>query len=625
MGGAGLPDRVRASGKGPGNPRLASRRGNRALPRNEAGHRTRRIRIKSTRPQAALPAALALALLGGACTPKSPPRAAAPATASEQQAPQPAPQAHAAFADASDDFLYLAAQNAARDGDYRTAAAMLEELVRRQPDALEPALQLAELLAGSGRAAKADSLLKRLLARRDLPADERPRLTAMRARVLLQLNRPGDALSLLDDLDDSSPEHAALKAEITARAGRPLAAAKLLARALRDHDNPDLRLMRVRFLAQAGRIKQALAELETMQARWPDDARAARITGELLEKAGKPDAAEKAYRAFLARHPDALGVLNALGRLLTRQNRLGEAVLVYRDMAAHTGNDPDVLMALGLLHFQRQDYKAAAEAFHAALNGRDNPSAHFYLAACLEALNQPEQAAKHYAAIPPEAGETYARAQVRLAAIDFTANRLEAAARRMQTLLQRFPTMPDAWALLSGVRLEQKRYRQLLKESEPALALRKPPPRLLINRAIAHDKLKEYDALEAELKRLLEHDPRNAEALNFLGYSLADRGLRLKEAERLIRRALAIKPDDGYYLDSLAWALHKQGRSKEAIPIQRKALEKVPDDPLMLEHLGDMLWRAGRHEEAIAAWKKALAHKPPAPAELRRKIRKGLP
>ncbi len=577
-----------------------------------------------------VPLLLALALLGG-CAPKTAghapdgPHAKSPHPQAGVQAAGKPLAAGRAFTGASSDFLYLAAQNAVRDGDYPAAIAMLEELHRRQPQALEPALQLAELLSGTGQANKADALLGRLLSRKDLPKEERARLAAMRARTLLQLGKPDAALALLDQIDGDSPEDIALKAEITARAGQPLAAANMLARALRDRDDAGLRLMRAQFLAQAGRIKQALAALEALRARDPDNVRAARMAGELLEKSGKPDAAEKIYRAFLARHPDALGVLNALGRLLTRQNRLGEAALVYRDMAARTGNDPDVLMALGLLHFQRQDYKAAAKVFREALDGRDDPAAHFYLAACLEALKKPQQAARHYAAIHPEAGETYARAQIRLAAIDFAANRLEAAARRLKALLQRFPTLPDAWALLSGVRLEQKRYRQLLAESEPALALRKPPPRLLINRAIAHDKLKEYEALEAELKRLLEHDPRNAEALNFLGYSLADRGLRLKEAERLIRRALAIKPDDPYYLDSLAWALHKQGRSKEAIPVQRKALGKMPDDPVMLEHLGDMLWQAGQRKEAIATWKKALAHKPPAPADLRRKIHQGLP
>ncbi|MDX8402578.1 MAG: tetratricopeptide repeat protein, partial [Mariprofundaceae bacterium] len=339
----------------------------------------------------------------------------------------------------------------------------------------------------------------------------------------------------------------------------------------------------------------------------------------------KADRAEKLFRDFLARHPDALGVLNALGRLLSGQNRLAEAVLVYRDMAARTGNDPDVLQALGLLHYQRKDYQQAARVFREILKTRDDPSARYYLAASLEAQEKPAQAERLYATIPPEAGDLFANAQLRLAIIESTSNRLASAARRLQKLLKKHPRHAAAWVLLSGVWLEQKHYALLLKETEPALALPKPPPRLLINRAIAHDHLKQYDALETELRQLLEHDPRNAEALNFLGYSLADRGVRLDEAERLIRRALTIKPDDGYYLDSLAWALHKQGRSREAIPIQRKALAKVPDDPVMLDHLGDMLWQAGEKAAARETWRKALAHKPPKPAMIRRKIRRGLP
>jgi Flp pilus assembly protein TadD len=126
----------------------------------------------------------------------------------------------------------------------------------------------------------------------------------------------------------------------------------------------------------------------------------------------------------------------------------------------------------------------------------------------------------------------------------------------------------------------------------------------------------------AAMEKVIALDPKNATALNYLGYTFADRNMRLPEAEQLIRRALEIRPDDGYFLDSLAWVHFRRGDYKRAEEELLRALRFVPDDPVILEHLGDVLHAQGRDDEAAALFGKAIAKGHEKPDEVKGKIRR---
>ena len=109
------------------------------------------------------------------------------------------------------------------------------------------------------------------------------------------------------------------------------------------------------------------------------------------------------------------------------------------------------------------------------------------------------------------------------------------------------------------------------------------------------------------LQGLIDKDPLNADALNSLGYMLAERGVRLPEAVTLIERALKVEPENPSFLDSLAWALFKQGKAEEAEAPMRKAATAMPKESVIQDHFGDVLARRGKNDEAISAWERALA------------------
>ncbi len=122
-----------------------------------------------------------------------------------------------------------------------------------------------------------------------------------------------------------------------------------------------------------------------------------------------------------------------------------------------------------------------------------------------------------------------------------------------------------------------------------------------------YERQKKYDQAEEQFRKALQINPHNAAVLNYYGYMLADRGIRLDEATTLIKRAVAEESANGAYLDSLGWAYYKQNRLAEAEEYMRKAVDHAGHDPTILDHYGDVEAKLGRSERAAELWEKALA------------------
>ncbi|MDO9382488.1 MAG: tetratricopeptide repeat protein [Hyphomicrobiaceae bacterium] len=145
-------------------------------------------------------------------------------------------------------------------------------------------------------------------------------------------------------------------------------------------------------------------------------------------------------------------------------------------------------------------------------------------------------------------------------------------------------------------------------------------------RGTCYERLKNWPAAEKDLQKALSLVPDQPLVLNYLGYSWIDQGTNLKEGMSLIEQAVALKPDDGYIVDSLGWAHFKQGNFTDAVNYLERAVELKPDDPVLNDHLGDALWRVGRQREARFQWDQSLSLKPePEDAEkTKKKIAEGL-
>ena len=127
----------------------------------------------------------------------------------------------------------------------------------------------------------------------------------------------------------------------------------------------------------------------------------------------------------------------------------------------------------------------------------------------------------------------------------------------------------------------------------------------LYDKAMLAERLGRLDEMERELRSILARNPKNPQALNALGFSLADHNLRLEEAKSLIEQALALAPGDPFITDSLGWVEYRLGHPKRALELLREAMRKQPD-PEIAAHLGEVLWKLGEHASARDAWRAGL-------------------
>ena len=122
------------------------------------------------------------------------------------------------------------------------------------------------------------------------------------------------------------------------------------------------------------------------------------------------------------------------------------------------------------------------------------------------------------------------------------------------------------------------------------------------------------------MRTVIRLDPKNANALNYLGYTYADLGTNLDEAEKLIKEALNYKPDDGYITDSLGWVYYKKGLYEKAVETLERAVKLVPNDPIVLEHLGDADIKINDSKKALEYYNRSLKHQKKDKEKIEKKI-----
>ncbi|MEG6508786.1 tetratricopeptide repeat protein [Methyloligella sp. 2.7D] len=183
---------------------------------------------------------------------------------------------------------------------------------------------------------------------------------------------------------------------------------------------------------------------------------------------------------------------------------------------------------------------------------------------------------------------------------------------------------------LGNIMRSHERYEEALPYYDKAIELAGDPKpenwTLYYSRGVCYERLKNWSKAEADLKQALELAPDESLILNYLGYTWVDHGTNLKQAMSYIRKAVKLKPEDGYYVDSLGWAYYRIGNLDAAVKHLERAVELQPDDPTINDHLGDVYWKVGRKLEAKYQWRQAIELGPTEVSveDLKQKIAHGL-
>ncbi len=359
----------------------------------------------------------------------------------------------------------------------------------------------------------------------------------------------------------------------------------------------------------AGDDSAALESIRRAAALRPEWELAALLEAQIVQKRS-PAMAAKVLGDFVQKNPESREARLNYARALVLDRRLPEARAQFEAVLAANPGNPEVIYTVGLLAFQLKDYAVAEENMKRLLGMkyRDSNAVRYLLGQIAEDQKRWPQAIDWYDDI--EEGEHVLPARMRMANALAKQGKLDQARAFLRKVADEHPgeqaqlTVAEA-QLLREAQRHQDAF-QLLSE-----ALQKDPeqPELLYDVALTAEKLERFDVLEANLRKLMQVRPDHAHAYNALGYSFAERNMRLPEARKLIERALEIAPEDHFIIDSLGWVLYRQGDLKAAAEQLRRAYSGRPDAEIGA-HLGEVLWVMGERDEAERVWQESLKASP---------------
>lgn len=260
---------------------------------------------------------------------------------------------------------------------------------------------------------------------------------------------------------------------------------------------------------------------------------------------------------------------------------------------------------------------------------KDHVDAILLSAELLEEMGRPELATRAYRRVPRDNPAFHAAELGRAEALR-RSGREDAALEVLDQLAETHGDMPIVHTTRGDLLRTLERYVDAISAYDTAISLYDKDDRnqwfVLYVRGISHERLNHWPEAEADFRAALTLNPEHPRVLNYLGYSLVEKQEKLDEALSMIERAARARPDSGYILDSLGWALYRMGRYDDAVSHMERAAELMPVDAIVTDHLGDVYWAVGRQLEAEFQWNRALSFGPEeGDAErMRRKLKVGL-
>lgn len=227
-----------------------------------------------------------------------------------------------------------------------------------------------------------------------------------------------------------------------------------------------------------------------------------------------------------------------------------------------------------------------------------------------ESMEKPQVAIDYYRQVPAKS-PMHRISQLQLGLTLAQTDKSIESRKHLKALLDADPSDIRSYLAYGSVLSDAKEYGEMAKVYDKAVKVIGDVPKrndwtIFFQRAIAYERLKEWDKAEPDFKKALQLNPDQPQVLNYLGYSWVDRNINLAEAMKMIERAVELRPNDGYIVDSLGWAHYRLGEFDKAVNELERAVELRAGDPTINDHLGDAYWRIGRKIEAVYQWNRAL-------------------
>ena len=523
--------------------------------------------------------------------------------------PYPEPASLAEGLDSELVFSTLAGEIALQRGDLETAYQQLVQTARLSGDAV-----------AAEKATKVALLLKR----------EDRALESVKRWTELAPNNPAArlrAIALLFDAEQFGSAYEQMEAinAINSASGQDAYLPVMAVLSKRDNRAQAMRLMRRYHAAhsadpEAGYALSMLsllwkdyaraeADATRLNANWPDWSKGLVLLSRLRKLQGDEEGAVRVLQQGLSDSPESVELNTALARLLVELNRYQEAVTVFKKVNRLEPENGDALYSLGVLSLQLEQ-RGEAKAYFSKLweKGSHRSDVAYYLGRIAEQDGEGESAIDWFRRV--ERGDYQFQAKARVAQLLAESGRVAEARDWIQNMRIQMPAKAVQFYLLEArILADLAQHEEVFALYREALEGHPENDDLLYARGLYAAGRGRLEMMERDLRSVIARNPKNADALNALGYTLADRSLRYQEASQLIARALELKPDSAAIIDSMGWLQFRMGNLQQAYEYLQRAFDLMPDGEIAA-HLGEVLWRMGKVEQAEAIWRQILQQEP---------------
>ena len=458
-------------------------------------------------------------------------------------------------------------------GDMPNALRYAEEVADGRPDDARMLIHMAGILAGGGRTEKALTVLDRAIE----VEPESGEAYFSKGLLLLNLKRPAEAEEAMRGGIARSPDNAVGHYHLG------------------------------RILLETGKVDDAMASFERAITANSAFEPAYLALASMHEARHDKDRAVAVLKKYLQQvNPRNREIRHQLVRIYVDAKDYQGARKELEDLLAEDPSDLDAQLRMALIHGEQKEYAQAIERLNAILKARPAElKVRDYLGYIYEESKDTQKALETYT-FNIQLDPSFYEGHLHLGVLYYRLKKFPEANEHLGRAIALNPKQPESHIVQGLAYLQQEQYDKSAESFQEGIRHNPQNADLHFNLGTAYDKLNRFDDVVRAMETAIKLDPHHADALNYLGYSYAERGIRMDQALSLTKQAVALKPDNGYYVDSLGWAFFKSGQLAEALVELKRAAALVGDDPVIYEHLGDIYAKQQRLSDAREAWLHAL-------------------
>lgn len=405
--------------------------------------------------------------------------------------------------------------------------------------------------------------------------------------------------------DSKHEEAAVFKSQVLAESNRGIEASRFLEKFTKQNPEAVLAWYYLgRTYQSLDHTKDAIRAYQKAIALRPNFSQASLALSFLYEEKKMNTEAKKVYKELFEESQD-LAAANRLATIYLKEERYKEAIPYLESIIATDPDDMNSKVKLGLLYMETKEYEKAVTLFKGILTKvPDSDRIHYYLGSLYEEMKKTDLAMEELMKIQPDS-KLYSEAALHVASLKKQAGAWRAK-KYIDDCISKSPNVSGFYLFKASLVEEEKDYPGAIAILEDASKRFTEDERILYYLGSLYDRQGNIDRGLEKMEQILKINPNNVDALNYLGYTWTLKGIRTADAEKVLKKAISLKPENGYVQDSWGWFLFTQGRVEEAIVELEKAAKLRPNESTILEHLADAYLRQNLREKALAKYREAV-------------------